>query len=122
MTIYGIDRNFKLTVGAYREIARLLPDGNIENLGSLMSGNDPIKMMTMIFNLAVIMSKWAEKQRSFEDRDYEKPRPLTLEELETLPMDVVLGPLKDEIIRSFIESQNAEIPLKKTEAESTEAE
>ena len=122
MTIYGIDRNFKLTVGAYREIARLLPDGNIENLGSLMSGNDPIRMMTMIFNLAVIMSKWAEKQRRFEDRDYEKPRPLTLEELETLPMDVVLGSLKDEIIRSFIESQNTEIPLKKTEAESTEAE
>lgn len=115
MTIYGIERNFKLTVGAYREIARLLPDGNIEGLGSLLSGDDPIRMMQMIFNLAVIMSKWAELQRSFEDKDFVKPRPLSVEELETLPMDVVLGSLKDEIIRSFINSQETEIPLKKTE-------
>lgn len=115
MKIYGIERHFKLTVGAYREIARLLPDGNIEGLGSLLSGNDAMMMMQMIFNLAVIMSKWAEKQRSFEDKDYVMPRPLTVEELETLPMEAVLGSLKDEVIQAFIDSQNTEIPLKKTE-------
>ena len=122
MKIYGIERHFKLTVGAYREIARLLPDGNIEGLGSLLSGNDAMMMMQMIFNLAVIMSKWAEKQRSFEDTDYVMPRPLTVEELETLPMEAVLGSLKDEVIQAFIDSQNTEIPLKKTEmTEGTEA-
>lgn len=122
MKIYGIERHFKLTVGAYREIARLLPDGNIEGLGSLLSGNDAMMMMQMIFNLAVIMSKWAEKQRSFEDKDYVMPRPLTVEELESLPMEAVLGSLKDEVIQAFIDSQNTEIPLKKTEmTEGTEA-
>ena len=122
MKIYGIERHFKLTVGAYREIARLLPDGNIEGLGSLLSGNDAMMMMQMIFNLAVIMSKWAEKQRSFEDTDYVMPRPLTVEELETLPMEAVLGSLKDEVMQAFIDSQNTEIPLKKTEmTEGTEA-
>lgn len=124
MKIYGIERHFKLTVGAYREIARLLPDGNIEGLGSLLSGNDAMMMMQMIFNLRVIMSKWAEKQETYEKisagEDPKQviaamPRPLSVEELETLPMEAVLGSLKDEVIQAFIDSQNTEIPLKKTE-------
>lgn len=115
MEIYGIERHFKLTVGAYREVAAMLPGGNIEELGAALTSDDPFRTMTMIFNLAVVMSKWYEKQQSFLDPDYKKPRPLTLEELETLPMSEVVGSLKDEIIRAIVSSQETEIPLKKTE-------
>jgi len=115
MTIYGIERKFKLTVGAYREIAGMLPSGNIEELGTILSGDDPFRTMEMIFNLAIVMNKWHDKQQVFLDPDFKKPRPLTLEELETLPMSEVVGTLKDEIINAIVTSQETEIPLKKTE-------
>lgn len=120
MEIYGIERHFKLTVGAYREVAAMLPGGNIEELGVALTSDDPFRTMTMIFNLAVVMSKWYEKQQSFLNPDYKKPRPLTLEELETLPMSEVVGDLKDEIIRAIVSSQETEIPLKKTEGNAKE--
>ena len=69
----------------------------------------------MIFNLAIVMNKWHDKQQAFLDPDFKKPRPLTLEELETLPMSEVVGTLKDEIINAIVTSQETEIPLKKTE-------
>ena len=117
MTIYGIERGFKLTVGAYKEIASMLPDGNIEELGAILSSGDPFNTMTAIFNLAVIMNKRYETQQKFLNSDYKPNRPLTVEELETLSMDEVIGELKDEVIRAIIESQHTEIELKKTEAE-----
>ena len=54
MEIYGIERHFKLTVGAYREVAAMLPGGNIEELGAALTSDDPFRTMTMIFNLAVV--------------------------------------------------------------------
>ena len=113
MTIYGIDRKFKLTVGAYREIASMLPDGNIEELGAIFSSDSPFHSMTAIFNLAVIMNKAYETQQKYIDPEYKTNRPLTVEELETLSMDDVIGQLKDEVIQAIIDSQRTEIELKK---------
>ena len=47
MEIYGIERHFKLTVGAYREVAAMLPGGNIEELGAALTSDDPFRTMTM---------------------------------------------------------------------------
>lgn len=116
MTIYGIERHFKLTVGAYREIAQMLPNGNIEELGAILSSDNPFQTMTMIFNLAVIMNKAFETQQKYLDRDYKPNRPLSVEELETLSMTDVIGDLKDEVIEAIVESQKTEVNLKKTEA------
>ena len=117
MQIYGIDRQFKLTVGAYKEIAQQLPGGNIEELGAVLTSEDPFVIMTMIFNLRVIMNKQYELQQSFMDPDYKRNRPLTVEELETLPIESVLGELKDEVIAAIVASQTSEITLKKTSPE-----
>lgn len=117
MVIYGIDRQFKLTVGAYKEIAQQLPGGNIEELGAVLTSEDPFVIMTMIFNLRVIMNKQYELQQSFSDPDYKRNRPLTVEELETLPIESVLGELKDEVIAAIVASQASEITLKKTSPE-----
>lgn len=117
MVIYGIDRQFKLTVGAYKEIAQQLPGGNIEELGAVLTSEDPFVIMTMIFNLRVIMNKQYELQQSFMDPDYRRHRPLTVEELETLPIESVLGELKDEVIAAIVASQASEITLKKTSPE-----
>lgn len=120
MLIYGIDRKFKLTVGAYKKIAELLPGGNIESLGEALTSDDPFAIMTMIFNLAVIMNERHEKQMAFIDREYRKNPPLTVEELETLSLDQVTGELKDEVMRAIIESQTETLPLKKTEEAETD--
>jgi len=117
MVIYGIDRQFKLTVGAYKEIAQQLPGGNIEELGAVLTSEDPFVIMTMIFNLRVIMNKQYELQQSFMDPDYRRNRPLTVEELETLPIESVLGELKDEVIAAIVASQASEITLEKTSPE-----
>ena len=117
MVIYGIDRQFKLTVGAYKEIAQQLPGGNIEELGAVLTSEDPFVIMTMIFNLRVIMNKQYELQQSFMDPDYRRNRPLTVEELETLPIESVLGELKDEVIAAIVASQASETTLKKTSPE-----
>lgn len=117
MVIYGIDRQFKLTVGAYKEIAQQLPGGNIEELGAVLTSEDPFVIMTMIFNLRVIMNKQYELRQSFMDPDYKRNRPLTVEELETLPIESVLGELKDEVIAAIVASQASEITLKKTSPE-----
>ena len=117
MVIYGIDRQFKLTVGAYKEIAQQLPGGNIEELGAVLTSEDPFVIMTMIFNLRVIMNKQYELQQGFMDPDYKRNRPLTVEELETLPIESVLGELKDEVIAAIVASQASEITLKKTSPE-----
>lgn len=115
MLIYGVDRQFKLTVGAYKKIAELLPGGNIESLGEALTSEDPFSVMTMIFNLAVIMNEQYEKQMAFIDREYKKNPPLTMEELETLSLEQVTGELKDEVMLAIIESQKETLPLKKTE-------
>lgn len=120
MVIYGIDRQFKLTVGAYKEIARQLPGGNIEELGAVLTSEDPFAIMTMIFNLATVMNRQYELQQSFMDPSYKKNRPLTVEELETLPVGDVLGELKDEVMAAIVASQASEITLKKTSPEAGE--
>lgn len=120
MVIYGIDRQFKLTVGAYRDIARQLPGGNIEELGAVLTSDDPFTIMTMIFNLAVIMNRQYELQQSFIDSSHTMSRPLTVEELETLPIGTVLGDLKDEVMAAIVSSQSTEITLKKTNPEAGE--
>ena len=115
MIIYGIDRKFRLTVGAYKRIAELLPGGEIERLGDALTNEDPFKIMDMIFNLAVIMNDQYERQTEFLDRDYKRNPPLTLAELETLTLDRVTGQLKDEVMRAIVDSQKEELPLKKTD-------
>lgn len=115
MLIYGVDRKFKLTVGAYRKIAELLPGGNIESLGEALTSDDPFTIMTMIFNLAVIMNDQYERQMAFVDREYKKNPPLTIEELETLSIEQVTGELKDEVMEAIVNSQKETLPLKKTE-------
>ena len=114
MVIYGIERGFRLTVGAYREIAEMMPNGNIEELRDVLGSDDPFMTMGTIFRLAVIMNKWDEKQKKFSDPEYIENRPLSVEELETLPMTDVVGDLKDEIVDAIIASQNTELTLKKT--------
>lgn len=115
MVIYGIERNFRLTVGAYKKIAELLPGGEIERLGDALTNEDPFKIMDMIFNLAVIMNDQFERQMEFIDKDYKRNPPLTVAELETLSLDRVTGQLKDEVMRAIVNSQKEELPLKKTE-------
>lgn len=121
MLIYGIDRQFRLTVGAYKEIRQHMPNGNIEELSNALGSDDPFMTMETIFNLAVIMNKWDEKQKSFADPTYTPNRPLTLEELETLPMSVVVSDLKDAIVEAIIDSQETEIALKNAQGAESES-
>ena len=119
MVIYGVDRKFKLTVGAYKKIAELLPNGRIEELSTALSADDPFQIMDMIFNMAVIMNDQFEKQMSFIDRSYVLNPPLTVAELETLPINDVVGQLKDEIVQSIVDSQKTEINVKKNRVDGT---
>lgn len=117
MTIYGVDRHFRLTVGAYKDIASMLPSGDINDIWDLIRSEDPFIIMDTIFSLAIRMNKQYEIQQSFMEPGYKKNRPLTREELETLSLDEVTGPLREEVMQRFIDSQKQEVELKKQEAE-----
>lgn len=112
MTIYGVDRKFRLTVGAYRKISESLPGGDMNKLGDLLGNDDPFVIMNTVFRLACIMNERYERQQAFLDPDFRKHRRLTVEELETLSIQDVVGPLKDEVVAAIIDSQKTEINIK----------
>lgn len=80
MQIRGRELHFAYTVGAKKELDRLIAAHGGRNLHDLVTGT-PEAQEAGTLGTVLILSKWGEKLRAAEEPGYE-PRPLTEEELE----------------------------------------
>lgn len=87
MLLHGREVDFKMTVMAAGQIAKLCPKGQIKNLPKVLSGD--IGDYDRILNTAkimVIMNEGFENAKKFEDPSY-KANPITLDEVLSLEAD-----------------------------------
>lgn len=83
MELHGREVHFLLTVGATKAIAKLCPDGDIQNIGLIFADKATDKMIDVIAELAAAMSEGYENQQKYIKKDYE-PNPVSKEEVMTL--------------------------------------
>lgn len=69
MEYKGKKIGFKRTVGAISDLAKLAPDGKLERMGELFSGDLSATVESGAQFLA-ILNKWYEKSRMFEEEGY----------------------------------------------------
>lgn len=82
MNINGRELHFAFTVGAKKELDRLIAAHGGQNLHDLVTGT-PEAQEAGTLGTVLILSKWGEKLHAAEEPGYE-PRPLTEEELDLL--------------------------------------
>lgn len=117
MLIHGIERHFALTVGAYFDIAKICPEGDIRNLSDILEG-DELKTFEVIMHMAVAMNKGYNTSAKYLGHEAEDDS-LTIEELQTLsPFE--LPELANVIMESFQKGQRTEIELKESKKKETE--
>lgn len=85
MEILGHEYGFLFSVGAEEELAARCPEGNIGRMKELLTAENP-KRQENTKALLLILSKWYEAGRRFEEPGYE-PQPLTEELLQLLPVN-----------------------------------
>lgn len=82
MQVYGREVGFRFTVGASAQISDLCPDGDIQRLGELLTGQyGQVSRDTAA--IIVALSVGYEDARRFEEPSY-KPRPLSVQEVMSL--------------------------------------
>lgn len=109
MKINGKERHFKLTVGAYFEIAKHCPNGNINQIDDMLNG-DENKAFDFIIKMAVAMNNGYNQQCKYTGEEAEEDC-LTYAELSTLSPFEIPG-LAFEILDNFKKGQQTEIELK----------
>lgn len=82
MNINGRELHFAFTVGAKKELDRLIAAHGGQNLHDLVTGT-PEAQEAGTLGTVLILSRWGEKLHAAEEPGYE-PRPLTEEELDLL--------------------------------------
>ena len=85
MIISGKDRAFSLTIGASLSIAELCPDGDLERLDEILTGNYA-KVIPNVVSVVLALQKGGEDARALADPDY-KPDYMTAAELMALTPD-----------------------------------
>lgn len=111
MIIFGKKYNFKLTVGAYEEIAELCPDHDIKNIGNILAETHTKSYTEFMAQMAVIMNKWYIKHQEFNGED--PGEQFTIDIIKVMPIDV-LPRLISEILTEF---NNGQKPTVETEPE-----
>lgn len=82
MKLNGREIGFSYTVGAARDLDALKAERGAADLRALVSGDGKLGGMS---DVILTLSRWAEKRRAAEEPGY-KPQPLTIDELELLPL------------------------------------
>ncbi len=69
MLIHGKERKFMFTVSVALELAKICPEGNLERLGEVLSG-DFTQSLPNIARFIVAMNMGYENAKKFEDPDH----------------------------------------------------
>ena len=91
MEIYGRTVGFKRTVGATCDISEMAPDGDLNRLDAELLQSSSLKTsQETAAKIIVALSKGYETSAKFADPSHES-RPLTVEELFSLPEETFQG-------------------------------
>lgn len=115
MIIHGKEREFLLTIGAAAEIAKLCPDEDLNRIGEVLKGNRYGASMELIAKMICIMSEGYEKNKKFEDPEYQMD-PLTPEEIMAIPM-TQLAELQAYALAKFKADTKPEVELEESKKE-----
>lgn len=113
MKIHGRECKFRLTIGASVEIAELCPEGDIKNIGDLLSGRYA-ETLGATAKIIVALNKGYEDAQKYEQEGY-VARPLSVEEVLTLDGET-LAALQAEALAAFTNDQKTSVedaPAKK---------
>jgi len=80
MKFFGRELQFAYTVGAKKEVDRLIAEHGGQSLNDLITGSQEAQEAGTT-GVVLIISKWGEKLHAAEEPGYE-PRPITPEELD----------------------------------------
>lgn len=86
MILHGRELKFKYTILSTKELANLCKDHDIKKLGELLQSDDTVEQFNTACSVIIALSNGYEKAKHFNDPEY-TPRPITMEELETLTPD-----------------------------------
>lgn len=90
MKINGVNRKFRLTIGAVAEISAICPDGDIDRMSELFESKDLGSILTATAKIAVAMNKYTDPTID----------PLTVEEVFGLEMPEFTA-LQNEILAAY---------------------
>lgn len=76
MVIFGKNRNFAFTAGAWAEIADLCPEHSIENLPAYMICDTMPETLKHTANIARILNKFGEDMAEFYGMPHNDPLPV----------------------------------------------
>lgn len=77
MKINGVNRKFRLTIGAVADISAICPDGDIDRMGELFDSPEINTILTATAKIAVAMNKYTDLSVD----------PLTVDEVFAMDMD-----------------------------------
>lgn len=109
MKIHGKDRYFAMTIGAAKKIAKLCPEGKLENLNIMLSGGSTVDVVDKVTELLVILNEGYENKKAYETPGY-TPDVLTIEELETLELEE-LKKLQAEALKTVKKDQKPDVEV-----------
>lgn len=109
MKIHGKERNFAMTIGAAKKIAKLCPESKLENLNVMLSSGSTVDMVEKVTELLVILNEGYENKKAFETPGY-TPDVLTVEELETLEVEE-LTRLQTEALKTIKKDQKPDVEV-----------
>lgn len=110
MIIHGREVGFRRTVSATINLAKLCPDGKLENISGLFQKEDAAGEIEQIAKIIVVLNKADEDAKCFDDPAYRK-NPLTLEEVLALDMDE-FKEVQAEAIAAFVKDGKTTVGLK----------
>lgn len=116
MVIYGKERQFKATIGAMADIAKLCPGGDLNRLGEAFTGSFAGLVDTMAAFI-VALNKGYEDAMRFENPE-KAQQPLTVEEVKSLTQSQMMQ-LQEAARLALSQDSKTEVeaePLKKTKA------
>lgn len=91
MIIHGREIKFLVTVGAACELADMCPGKDIKRIAELLSDEKPLQVIQGVnAKIVHLLNAGYEKAMEFEEPGY-TARPITVEELMTLPPKVFNG-------------------------------
>lgn len=115
--VNGREVNFKYSVGACVELARLCPEGDIANLTAYLNDDNGSRRAENRIRFLCILSLMGEKAAALEAPGY-KPAPLTYDEVAAMTLDefaATFNAAMEAYSRDTHRTVRA-IPSKKTEA------
>ena len=110
--VNGREVNFKYSVGACIELARLCPEGDIANLMTYLNDSEAGRRAENRMRFVCILSLMGEKAAAFETPGY-KPTPLTYDEVASLTLEEFAEIFNDRRIRQGHSQDGEGDPVKK---------